>query len=117
MCQTRKKFKSSTKKKHRLKVIRHIGILIAVFLVSWVPFGVCWTLHMIKYFSTGIKGEYEKSRLVKYTLLPCLAASILNILFHGELRAGFLDFFTFRKPVSGMPTNKQQGIWTNKNKT
>ena len=106
MCQTRNKFKSSTKKKHRLKVIRHIGILIAVFLVSWLPFGVCWTLQMTSFFSTGIKGEYEKSRLIKYSLLPCLAASILNILFHGELRAGFLDFFTFRKPVTGMSTNK-----------
>ena len=89
MSRTTGEFKSSTKKKHRLKVIQHIGILIAVFLASWLPFGVYWTLLMTSYFSEGIKGDYEKTRGIKYTMLPCLMASILNTLTYGDLRAGF----------------------------
>ena len=56
---------------------------------------------MTSYFTEGIRGEYEMTRVIKIVMIPCISASIMNILCYGisdkEFRDGLTNFKSFRK--------------------
>lgn len=80
--------------KYRKQVTALLGALIIVYLLSWLPYSVYWTLSIQNYFGTGINAEYKKSRIMRLTLLPCLGGSMMNVIFYGlsnyEFRQKFL---------------------------
>lgn len=78
-----------SKLKHRKHVIVLLGALIAAFLVCWSPFGLYWMLSSLSYFGNNIQAEYEKSRLLRYILIPCLLAGVTNPVMYALTSSAF----------------------------
>jgi len=99
-------FKSHTKERHRSRIIRFLGVLINIFLVCWLPFGIYWIMNVTDYFTPGIAGDYEKTRINKLVLVPCLLAGVFNIIFYGltdqEFRRGLRYFINSKSTLRHM---------------
>lgn len=92
---------SPVKVRYRKKVAIFLGIVIAVFLFCWTPFGVYFLLTMIKksFGSDTDPNNFRKSlKVLKLVLLPCFCAAILNIICYGmkdkEIKTCFKDLFS-----------------------
>ena len=99
-------FKSSTKERHRARIIRFLGALIYIFLISWLPFGVYWIMNVAGYFTSDIAGDYQKTRINKLVMVPCLLAGVFNIIFYGltdkEFREALRHFIHSKKTLRRM---------------
>lgn len=75
------------KVRYRRKVLILLGSLIGVFILCWLPHGIF--LSSIKMIGDDVQGEYIKVRVGRITIIPCLLASTLNVIFYTLRSAEF----------------------------
>ena len=87
--------------KYQKHVTGLLGVLILIYILSWVPYGVYWILSMWQFFGKGIQAEHKKSTVMRLCLLPSFCAGIMNALFYGfasrEIRKSVIKRIIVRK--------------------
>ena len=68
---------SVTSSRKRISVL--LGLLILVYLVCWLPFGIYWFLSAaLNYFPQTVEGQIKMTRIAKYTVLIALVNTSLD---------------------------------------
>jgi len=106
------RFVSQVKRKNRNRVVRFLGVLALTFVCSWVPFGVYFILNTVGYFATGTASEYRKTRIMKWTMLPCLSTGITNVLSYTVMYPQFRKEFWRRRRHTRRTTVKSTYLST-----
>lgn len=113
MCKSKNtQFKSQVKKRHRSKVVICLGIVVVIFVVCWTPWSVYWAFSALGYFGADLKAQYATTRIIKWVMLPCVCASVLNVIsfvvVNKRIRNSVLSVLTmkkkFRYTEKSMPT-------------
>lgn len=105
-------FVSKVKRNNRNRVVRFLGVVVLIFLCSWAPFGVYFILNTIGFFATGAAAEYRKTRIMKWTMLPCLSTAITNVLFYTVMNPQFRKEFWRRRRHTRRTTVKSAYLST-----
>lgn len=85
------KKKSEARLRHRRQVVKVLGMLIVIFLIGWMPFGMNWLLSYLDYYR---KDElYKDIRISRFSLVPALCVPILNVLIYGMTNMQFRRSF------------------------
>ncbi|XP_066918051.1 QRFP-like peptide receptor [Clytia hemisphaerica] len=90
-------FVSQVKVNHRNRVVRFLGVLVLIFICSWLPFGVYFILNTIGFFEKTMQVEYIKTRIMKLTMLPCISTAFTNVLFYTIMNPQFRKEFWNRR--------------------
>ncbi|XP_066933647.1 QRFP-like peptide receptor [Clytia hemisphaerica] len=90
-------FVSQVKVNHRNRVVRFLGVLVLIFICSWLPFGVYFILNTIGFFEKTMQAEYIKTRIMKLTMLPCISTAFTNVLFYTIMNPQFRKEFWNRR--------------------
>lgn len=85
--------KSEARLRHRRHIVKLLGMIIGIFLVCWVPFGVWWLLGYLGNYEERMESVYKEIRIARFTLVPALCAPILNVLTFGMTNMQFRRSF------------------------
>ena len=77
------------KLKYRKKILTLLGTLISIYLICWLPFGIYWLLRLLSYFGDDEEGLERRHSLIRYIMIPCLLAGLLNPIFYALISTEF----------------------------
>ena len=65
-------------RRHRLKIVKSLGVLIAIFLFCWAPFSLNYLVSYLGCYSSDREGLVHYRRVNKIVLLPPTMVAIFN---------------------------------------